>query len=424
MRRKTARVLLPHAVLVFALAAMQLPDSGQSQAADTMAEGGNSTSGYDMAPQTRPEVVAAAVAALPTKIPSGPFQPTWESLKQNYRVPRWCIEVKFGLFLHWGLYESANLDRIRKSPTMKPSSMLLSGLLLLGAVGCAHHPAGNPAAAHEEVSLNAAPKAPAMAPAPAVPGRAPAPDLASNPPPRVAALNPALPTLFVAGDSTAARGAGEAQQGWAIPFADYFDRSKLNVLNRARGGRSSRTFITEGLWEQLLADVKAGDIVLIQFGHNDAGAINDAARARGSLRGLGEETEEIDNLITKQHEVVHSYGWYLRKFIADTRAKGATPIVCSLVPRKTWKDGKIVRSKDTYAGWAEAAARSENAAFVDLNELIARRYDELGPAEVEPLFGDEHTHTSAAGAELNAQCVITGLKALQDNPLAPYLRAN
>src|SRR5262245_18191288 len=104
-------------------------------------------------------------------------------------------------------------------------------------------------------------------------------------PARSSAIITNLPTLFIAGDSTAARGAGERQQGWAVPFADYFDPTKINVVNRARGGRSSRTFITEGLWDQLLADAKAGDIVLIQFGHNDAGLINDASRARGSLRG-------------------------------------------------------------------------------------------------------------------------------------------
>ncbi|MFO1488504.1 MAG: hypothetical protein U1F65_08500, partial [Verrucomicrobiota bacterium] len=109
-----------------------------------------------------------------------------------------------------------------------------------------------------------------------------APDLATNPPARSTRLNTNLPSIFIAGDSTAARGAGANQQGWAAPFADYFDPSKANVVNRARGGRSSRTFITEGLWDQLLADVKRGDIVLIQFGHNDAGAINDTSRARGS----------------------------------------------------------------------------------------------------------------------------------------------
>jgi hypothetical protein len=91
-----------------------------------------------------------------------------------------------------------------------------------------------------------------------------------------------------------------------------------------------------------------------------------------------------------------------------------------LIPRKIWKDGKIARDSDTYAGWAAQVAQSEGVGFVDLNERIARRYDELGPEKVEPLFGDPHTHTSRAGAELNAEVVVAGLKGLQKNPLAPY----
>ena len=68
-----------------------------------LAAGGNS-SGYDMAPETTLAVVNAAVAQIPTPLPSGPFQPTWESLKENYRVPAWFYQAKFGLFMHWGLY--------------------------------------------------------------------------------------------------------------------------------------------------------------------------------------------------------------------------------------------------------------------------------------------------------------------------------
>ena len=190
------------------------------------------------------------------------------------------------------------------------------------------------------------------------------------------------------------------------------------MVNRALGGRSSRTYLTEGQWDKVLAMLKPGDFVMMQFGHNDGGPINDTSRARGTIKGIGEETEEIDNLLTKKHEVVHSFGWYLRKFIAGARAKGATPIVCSLVPRKIWADGKIVR--EDYAKWAAEVARSENAGFVDLNEIVARRYEELGPEKVNLLFADEHTHTTLEGAELNAASVITGLKGLKDNPLAPY----
>jgi alpha-L-fucosidase len=68
-----------------------------------MAEGGNATN-FDMAPETRLAVVEAAVAAIPSAIPPGPVQPTWASLQENYRVPQWFVDAKFGLFMHWGLY--------------------------------------------------------------------------------------------------------------------------------------------------------------------------------------------------------------------------------------------------------------------------------------------------------------------------------
>jgi lysophospholipase L1-like esterase len=189
-------------------------------------------------------------------------------------------------------------------------------------------------------------------------------------------------------------------------------------VNRAVGGLSSRTYFAQGQWDRVLEMLKPGDFVMMQFGHNDDGPLDDTARARGTIKGIGEETKEIDNPITKKHEVVHTYGWYLKKFIADTRAKGATPIMCTLIPRKIWQDGKIARNTQDYAGWAAAVADAGKVPLVDLNEMIARRYDGLGPEKVEPLFADPHTHTSRAGAELNAECVIAGLKRLASNPLA------
>ena len=78
-------------------------DAQPTQAA-LLAAGGNATDGYDMAPETRAEVVEAAVKQITSALPPGPFQPTWDSLKQNYRVPAWFYEAKFGLFMHWGLY--------------------------------------------------------------------------------------------------------------------------------------------------------------------------------------------------------------------------------------------------------------------------------------------------------------------------------
>jgi lysophospholipase L1-like esterase len=240
------------------------------------------------------------------------------------------------------------------------------------------------------------------------------------------AKNPALPTLYLVGDSTVRNGKGDGgggQWGWGEPLVDDFDGSKINVVNRAIGGRSSRTYITEGRWDELLAMLKPGDFVLFQFGHNDSGPLDDTSRARGTLPGIGDESREIDNPITKKHEVVYTYGWYMRKYVTDTLAKGAVPILCSPIPRKIWKDGKVVRNSGDYGGWARQVAASKGVAFVDLNEIIARRYDALGEAQVEPLFADPHTHTSRAGAELNADCVVAGLKALAGNPLGKYFSA-
>lgn len=245
-------------------------------------------------------------------------------------------------------------------------------------------------------------------------------------PPLPAPKNPNLHTLYLVGDSTVRNGKADGaggQWGWGEPLVDYFDAGKINVVNRAIGGRSSRTYITEGRWDELVSMLKPGDFVIFQFGHNDPGPLDDTARARGTLPGVGDESKEIDNPITKKHEVVHTYGWYMRKYVSDTLAKGAIPIVCSPIPRKIWKDGKVVRNADNYGGWARQVADQGHAAFVDLNAIIAHRYDAMGEAAVEPLFADPHTHTSRAGAELNAECVVAGLKALAGNPLGSSLSA-
>lgn len=235
--------------------------------------------------------------------------------------------------------------------------------------------------------------------------------------------NPKLPNLFLVGDSTVRNGRGDGgggQWGWGDPIFDFFDKTKINVVNRAVGGLSSRTYITLGYWDDVLTKLKKGDVVMIQFGHNDGGGNREMSRVRGSFKGTGNESEEFYNTINKTTETVHTFGWYLRKYIADVKAKGATPIICSLVPRKIWKDKKIVRNSEDYGKWAEDVAKSEKVAFINLNELIAAKYDELGEEKVEPLFADPHTHTSRVGAELNAEIVVRGLNGLKKNPLSKF----
>ena len=219
------------------------------------------------------------------------------------------------------------------------------------------------------------------------------------------------PVLFIIGDSTVKNGNTE-QWGWGSFLGEHLDSTKIKVENHAIGGRSSRTFITEGRWERILAVLKPGDYVLIQFGHNDGGPLGDTSRARGSIKGIGDESKEIYNPIRKQQEVVYTYGAYLRKYVADAKSKGAIPIICSPVPRDNWKEGKVNRANNNYGKWAKEVAAATGTFFIDLNNKIADKYDAMGPEKAASLFIGDHTHTSKEGAMLNATIVAESLKQL------------
>ena len=230
-----------------------------------------------------------------------------------------------------------------------------------------------------------------------------------------------IPTLFIIGDSTV-NNSDAGVQGWGNVIGEYFDKAKINVQNRARGGRSSRTFFTEGLWDKVLAEIKPGDFVLIGFGHNDGGPI-DKEKFRGSLKGIGEETHEVDNMMTGKHETIRTYGWYMRRFVADAKSKGASPIVFSQIPRNIWKNGQVERASDSYGLWAKQIAAETKVPFIDLNEIVAERYEKEGAEKVGAAYftTKDHTHTSPAGARLNAESVIEGIKHLKNSSLKKYV---
>ena len=234
------------------------------------------------------------------------------------------------------------------------------------------------------------------------------------------------PVFYIIGDSTVRNGDGtgkNGQVGWGSVIDVYFDTSKISVRNLAIGGRSSRTFITDGRWDKILTDLQKGDFVIMQFGHNDGGALDDTARARGTIKGIGDDSVEIYNPIRKMKEVVHSYGWYMRRYANETKAKDATAIICSPIPRNDWKDGKVVRStKDGYAFWAKQVAEQTGSYFIDLNEMIASQYEKMDTAKVSSFFPADHTHTNKEGAELNASIVIKEIKNLKKCKLRKYLR--
>lgn len=229
------------------------------------------------------------------------------------------------------------------------------------------------------------------------------------------------PTIYLIGDSTVHNN-DKVQWGWGSLLPEFFDSTKINISNQAMAGRSTRTFIKEGRWDRVLSTLKKGDFVLMQFGHNE-GSRPDTSRAgyRGVLRGIGEDTVQL-TWANGTPETVHTYGWYIRKFVRDAKAKGATPIVLSMIPRNEFRDGKVMRADKDYGLWAKQIADEEGVMFIDLNAITADKYDALAPEKVKTFFPGDHTHTNQEGARVNAASIVDGIKANPKNPLNQYLK--
>jgi len=128
------------------------------------------------------------------------------------------------------------------------------------------------------------------------------------------------------------------------------NHTSLTVVNLARNGRSTRSFINEGLWATLLSQTSAGDFVLIEHGHNDDVDPTTDTKFRGVLPGIGEETVTVTGA-SGDPEVVHTFGWYLRQMVADVKAKKATPIISGMVNRNYWT-GSTLQSAWPFANYA------------------------------------------------------------------------
>jgi lysophospholipase L1-like esterase len=230
---------------------------------------------------------------------------------------------------------------------------------------------------------------------------------------------PAKKKIYLIGDSTMANNGNNSNAvGWGVTFANYCDTTRIEIINKARGGRSSRTYTNEGLWTAVKNELKSGDFVLLQFGHNDAGAI-DKEKFRGSLKGNGDETQLVvrDSLT----ETVHTFGWYMNQFIRETKEKGAIPIVLSQTARNEWPNDKVERRTDTYSLWSKESAMKEGALYIDLNDIIATKYEQLGKEKVKLFFPKDHTHTNLEGATFNAKCVAESLKKYSKTGIEAYI---
>ena len=248
------------------------------------------------------------------------------------------------------------------------------------------------------------------------------------------------PVVFFTGDSTVKNADKEedGMWGWASQAQTVFDESKITLVNAARAGRSTRTFIKEGLWDKVYNSLQPGDFVTIQFGHNDICPITDR-KARGVIPGT-KDTLHVYHLDNDTYEVVYSFGWYLKKMIDDCREKGATPILVSLTPRNEWPGGKIERRDDTYGKWYREVVAETGVEFIDMHNISADFLDkkfavsslpadkEKAKAKVAAIkekagkyFKKDHTHASKLGAQMNAQSFAKGLKAA-GSELAKYLK--
>ncbi|RKD12823.1 GDSL family lipase [Pelobium manganitolerans] len=235
------------------------------------------------------------------------------------------------------------------------------------------------------------------------------------------ALKPAdKPSIYIIGDSTV-RNSNKEMWGWGTLLPEFFDTTKVNINNQAMAGRSTRTFVKEQRWAKVLEMLKPGDYVLMQFGHNEGSKPDTTKKGyRGVLRGIGQDSV---NLVWPdgKPETVYTYGHYLRKFIDEARAKGATPIVLSMIPRNDWKDGKVILADKDFGLWAQQVAAEKNVTFINLNKRTADKYNAMGPDAVAKLFPFEHTHTSKEGARINAESVVQGIKASNEKRLKTFL---
>lgn len=230
------------------------------------------------------------------------------------------------------------------------------------------------------------------------------------------------PTVYIIGDSTV-KNSNKEFWGWGSLLAEALDTTEINVANHAMAGRSTRTFRKEGRWDKVIENIKPGDYLLIQFGHNEGSKPDTTSGGyRGVLRGIGQDSVVLD-WGGGETEVVRSYGENLRRFTIEAKKAGAQPILLSMIPRNQWdENGRVKRADQDFGLWARQIAKEQGVPFIDLNEITARKYDKIGPDEVKArYFPGDHTHTNFEGAKENAASVIEGLKELQ-HQLTKYIK--
>lgn len=209
-------------------------------------------------------------------------------------------------------------------------------------------------------------------------------------------------TIWLIGDSTISIKDKKAypETGWGMPFVNFFD-STVVVENRAKNGRSTRTFLEEGLWKPVTENLKAGDYVLIQFGHND------------EVTTKASYTNELE------------FAANLKRYIRESRAKKAIPVLLTPVARRSFdENGKVLETHLVYAELVRKVAREEKTPLIDLDKdsqlllqqfgVVGSKYlfNHLAPLE-HPNYPDgkeDNTHFNEYGARKMAELVLEGIR--------------
>jgi lysophospholipase L1-like esterase len=211
-------------------------------------------------------------------------------------------------------------------------------------------------------------------------------------------------TVYMIGDSTMSIKEKNTypETGWGMPFANFFDTT-VTIDNRAKNGRSTKSFIAEGLWQPVADKLKGGDYLFIQFGHND------------EVKTKATYTPEED------------YKKYLLQFVNAARSKKAIPILITPVARRKFdENGKVVPMHPIYTPLVKQVAEENHVLLIDLDQKSQDLLQELGPDRSQLLYNyltpgehpnypegkQDNTHFSELGARRIAELVLADIRTL------------
>ena len=192
------------------------------------------------------------------------------------------------------------------------------------------------------------------------------------------------------------------ETGWGMPFAHFFDES-VTVNNRAKNGRSTKSFLAENLWQPVVEQLQEGDWVFIQFGHNDE------SKAKKDRYSTPEEFKA--NLL---------------RYVTETRAKGGNPVLLTPVARRRFDEhGQVQETHGMYSDYVRTVAREHKVPLIDLDKKSQKLLQHFGPEQSKLLYlqlapnehpnypegVEDNTHFSELGARKVAQIVLSEIKA-------------